>query len=190
LNVEAGVFGALPQVPWSKIEENISRRSRSDAEESANLKVARGLFDYVQLQKLSGRRHDILPLSLGASTNLVFWHPVVLLIGGRPLVPFFDPRRAKALTFQARRFVFSVMHERIRAAHPDFAEVTLGIFQFAPSDDGPRAPILHTDEGVELFDFDELDLMVQDTYAMWREVCAVRTMESRRKAGGRGGGFI
>jgi hypothetical protein len=183
------MVGSLPRVPWSKIEQDIRRRSRSDAEEAANLRVGRGLFDYVDEKALTGRHHEIFPLALGVTTKVVFWHPVVLSIDRRPLIPFFDPRRSKALTVQGRRFVFSVMHERTRAADPDFAEVALGVFQFSLSEKGPRVPILYTDAGVTLFTFEELDQMVRDTYEMWREVCEERAAEMRRRAGG-GGGLV
>lgn len=187
LNVRAGMIGSLPRVPWSKIEQDIRRRSSSEAEQDANLRVGRGLFDYVDERALTGRHHEIFPLALGVGTKVVFWHPVVLSVDRRPLIPFFDPRRAKALTAEGRRFVFSVMHERIRVADPDFAEVTLGIFQFSLSEKGPRVPRVHTDAGVTLFTFDELDQMVRETYAMWREVCEERVAEVRRKASGSGG---
>lgn len=183
-------MGTLPRVPWSMIEQDIRRRSRTDAEEEANLRVGQGLFNYVEEKALTGRHHEIFPLALGVTTKVVFWHPVVLSIDKRPLVPFFDPRRAKGLTAEGRRFVFSVMHERIRAADPDFAEVALGIFQFALSDRGPRVPILYIDDGVTLFTFEELDQMVRDTYEMWREVCEERDAESRRRAGRRGGPLV
>lgn len=190
LNVQAGMVGALPRTPWARIEREIRRRSVSDAEEAANLRVARGLFDYADERRLSGRHHDIFPLALGTTIKVVFWHPVVLSIDKRPLVPFFDPRRAKALTVQGRRFVFSVMHERIRVADPDFAEVRLGIFQFSRSEKGPRVPILFTDAGVTLFTFEELDQMVRDTYELWREVCEGRAADTRRKAAGKRGDLI
>lgn len=190
LNVRAGMLGTLPRVPWVKIEREIRRRSRSDAEENANLRVGRGLFDFVEERALSGRHHEIFPLALGTTTKVVFWHPVVLSIEMRPLVPFFDPRRTKGLTVQGRRFVFSVMHERIRAADPDFAEVSLGIFQFSLTEKGPRIPILYTDTGVTLFTFDELDRMVTDTYEMWRDVCEGREADTRRKAAGKRGDLI
>ena len=190
LNVRAGMVGALPRVPWEKIAREIRRRSRSDAEEKANLRVGRGLFDYVEERGITGRHHEIFPLALGTTTKVVFWHPVVLSVDKRPLIPFFDPRRAKSLTAQGRRFVFSVMHERIRAADPDFAEVALGIYQFTLSDKGPRIPVLYTDAGISLFSFEELDQMVRDTYEMWREVCEGREAEARKKAGGKRGDLI
>ena len=78
----------------------------------------------------------------------------------------------------------------VRAADPDFAEVALGVVQFSLSERGPRVPILYREEGVTLFSFDELDLMVRDTYEMWREIVEERTAETRRRAGGKGDGFI
>lgn len=192
LNVRAGMMGALPRVPWEMIEQDIRRRSKNDAEEQANLRVGKGLFDYVEARALTGRHHEFFPLGLGVGTKVVFWSPVVLMIDSRPLVPFFDPRRTKELTVQARRFAFSMMHQRIRAADPDFDNVALGIFQFSLSEKGPRVPILHTDAGIELFTFEELDLMVAETYDMWREVCEERAATIRRRAGGgaKGGGFF
>jgi hypothetical protein len=180
------MLGTLPRTPWQKIEETISKRATKDSEEIANLRVAEGLYAYAEQRRLTGRHHEIFPLALGVGTKVVFWHPVVLSIDRRPLVPFFDPRRTKSLTIQGRRFVFSVMHERIRAADPDFAEVALGVVQFSLSEKGPRVPILHTDDGVTLFTFEELDQMVRETYEMWREVCEERAAETRRRAGGKG----
>jgi hypothetical protein len=108
----------------------------------------------------------------------------LLSVGGEPLVPFFDPRRTSTnLTAQAKRFVFSVMHERIRVADPDLAHVRLGIFQFTVPDSGPRMPKLQTDEGVVLFTFNELEEMVRETYEIWTEVYARRTERERKRSG-------
>jgi hypothetical protein len=97
-------------------------------------------------------------------------------------VPFFDPRRsATKLTALARRFVFSVMHERIRVPDPDFAEVRLGIFQFTTPKKGPRVPKLYTDEGIVLFTFDELEEMVRETYDIWTDVYMRRTERERKR---------
>jgi hypothetical protein len=190
LNVQAGLVGSLPRTPWHKITETIARRAKSDAEQLANLRVAKGLFDYADEHAIAGRRHDILSLSLGLGTKVVFWHPVVLTVEKRPLVPFFDPRRAKSLTFEGRRFVFSVMHEHIRSADPDFAEVALGVVQFSLSEKGPRIPIITMDDGVRLFSFDDLDQMVRETYELWTEICEDRAADVRRRAGGKDDGFI
>jgi hypothetical protein len=181
LNVHAALFGALPKPPFGRIARTIITQSRTDDEAIANLRVAKGLHNHAKAHDLHGRKHEFFPLSIGVSEGVVFWHSLVLMVGGRPLVPFFDPRRqTKRLTENARRFVFSMMHERIRVADPDFAEVRLGIYQFSTPNRGPRKPILYTDESVTLFTFDELDEMVRDTYALWHEVCAERIEKMRR----------
>ena len=190
LNVQSDLIGPMPRTPWDKIEQTIRKRSRSDNEQQANLRVAQGLFSYVDENRVVGRRHEIFPLGLGVGTKVVFWQPVILTLSARPVIPFLDPRRAKSLTAEGRRFVFSVMHERIRAADPDFADVSLAIVQFTRSDKGPRQPVVFKDNAVQLFTFDQLDEMVRETYEIWLEVCEERAADVRRRAGGTGGGFI
>lgn len=190
LNVEAGMLAPLPRTPWSKIAESIHKASRSEDEETANLQVGKGLYSFADSAGLRGRRHDFMPLGFGIGKKVVFWHNSVLTLDGRATIPFFDPRRTKSLTAVARQFVFSVMHERIRAADPDFAGVAFGIFKFAITDDEERAPIIHLDEGIPLFSFDDLQYMVEETYVMWREVFMDRTAEARRSSGGSGGELL
>jgi hypothetical protein len=190
LNVRAGMIGPLPRPPWARIKDTISKKCRKDTEQDANLRVGEGLFDYVDEEGVTGRHQEIYPLALGVGTKVTYWHQVVLTIDRRPIIPFFDPRRTKALTIAGRRFVFSVMHERIRAADPDYAVVALGVVQFVVNAKGPRQPVLWLDDGVTLFTFDELDEMVRETYDLWREVCEERAAEDRRTGtGGRGDGF-
>jgi hypothetical protein len=190
LNVRAGFLGALPRTPYEKIAEVIRNEAWSPEEADANLRVAEGLYQHAELHKLSGRRHDFFPMPIGTDHKVVYWQSLVLDVGGRALVPFFDPRRlASRLTAQGRRFVFSMMHERVRAADPDFADVALGIFQFSVPKVGQRVPTLFTDHGVQLFTFEELDRMVRDTYLAWQEVCEERAATARRAVGGAGGMF-
>lgn len=103
------------------------------------------------------------------------------------MIPFFDPRRTTTrLTQQARRFVFSTMHERIRVSDPDFAQVKLAIFQFSAPEKGPRLPVVYTDQGVPLYGFEELEAMVAETYEIWADVYARRVKESPRRRAGDG----
>lgn len=189
LNVQSDLIGPMPATPWDKIQKTIQKRSRTDAEEQANLRVAEGLFNFVQAREIVGRRLDIFPLQLGIGTKVVFWQPIVLTLNDRAIIPFLDPRRAKGLTANGRRFVFSVMHERIRAADPDYADVTLAVVQFTRTEEGSRTPVIFTDETIKLFTFDELDQMVQETYELWTEILEERTAETRRRSAGGGGLF-
>jgi hypothetical protein len=92
----------MRRTPWGKIQTTIQKRSRSDAEEQANLRVAAGLFNFVSDNAIVGLRHDIFPPQLGIGTKVVFWQPVIL-----------TRRRARHHSILGP--VFSTMHERIRA---------------------------------------------------------------------------
>ena len=184
LNAQTGFLPAGSRVPFAKLAELIRVESRTDEEYEANLRVAEGLYNHALVKDLRARKQEFFPLSVGVGAKLVYWHSLILSSGSQPLVPFFDPRRSTTkLTPLARRFVFSVMHERIRVPDPDFADVRLGIFQFTTPEEGPRLPKLYTDEGLKLFTFDELAEMVRETYEIWTEVYMRRTERERKRSG-------
>jgi hypothetical protein len=188
-NVQPEMFGPVAPSDWRVIERKL--RCRSPEERKANLLVARGLYEYALEEKLLGREQEFFPLAMSTGQKVNYWLPLVLALGGKPLVPFIDPRsKSFRLTKDARRFVFSMMHERIRAADPDYESVQLAIFQFNDGDGERRAPRLHTDEGVELYSLDEMEAMVAATYSLWREVCEERETETRRSAGGERGSLL
>lgn len=140
LNVDVGPLGVVPRAPWRNIKEEISRRSQTIEEEQANLKVAEALYRFAEERRIEGRRYDFFPLPIGVSEKITLWLPAVIALDGKAAVRFIDPRLSRKLTSESRRFVFSVMHERIRVADPDFAEVELCIIQFGRDDEGARIP--------------------------------------------------
>ena len=77
--------------------------------------------------------------------------------------------------------------EHIRAADLDYAEAELVVVQFELSETGARRTII--DAGKKLFTFEELDLMVRETYAMWIEECDERARKARHGASGADGTF-
>ncbi|WP_119422954.1 type VI toxin-antitoxin system SocB family DNA replication inhibitor toxin [Desertibaculum subflavum] len=181
-NVQPEMFGPVSPTDWAVIERHMLRKCKSDEELKANLAVARGLHGFAMDARMLGRGQDFFPLAMSTGRKVVFWLSMVLSLDGQPIVPFIDPRRTRGLNREARRFVFSMMNERVRAADPDFATVRFAIFQFGYSEEGHRQPRLYGDEGVSLFSFDELETMVKTTYEIWREVCEEREDEVRRKA--------
>lgn len=187
LDIQTPFFGRGPKPPWEEIKAAIARRSRAGTERELNLAVGDALYHFALDHDVTGRRHDFYPLAIGAAAKVSYWHPVVIALDGRVVVPFVDPRRGQRLDEAGRRFVFSAMHERIRALDPDFADVGLLIIQLDPAEDGRRVPRLHFDAGVELWSVDELDGMVAETYAIWREVQADQGLRARRRTGGHGG---
>ena len=103
---------------------------------------------------------------------------------------FIDPRRSRGLNDLGRRFVLSMMHERVRAADPDYADVGLAIFQLSEGDERARGITLHTDTGAELFSLREMEDMVAWTYALWTEISEEREVEERRRAAGSPGTLL
>lgn len=189
-NVQPEMFGPVAPTAWAAVEAQLRRKCRSEDELQANLRVARGLHQFATDAGMLGRAQEFFPLAMGTGHKVTYWLPMVLSLEGRALVPFIDPRRSRGLTREARRFVFSMMHERIRAADPDYEAVRFAIFQFGDVTEDRRNPMLHTDNGVALFSLDEMESMVSATYELWREVSEEREMDARRRATGTRGPLI
>jgi hypothetical protein len=181
-------FGTAEPTPWGVVEADLRRRSRSEIEFIYNRRVALGLYDFASSGRVYGRRQEFFPLSMGMGQKITLWLPMILAIDGQASALFIEPRRTKGLTAEGRRFAFSMMHERIRAADEDFADVRLTIIQFGDPSDNRRAVKLHCDEGVELYTREELEQMVVSTYEMWHEVLEER--KARGRATGTSGPLI
>lgn len=190
LNIDPGPLASGSSTPWSKIADAISKKAKTSDEQAANLAVAKSLFDFSVERGVYGRRHEIFPLLVGTSRKVSYWHSFVIGLEGAPVVPFVDPRRAKRLTVAARQFVFSVMHERIRVADPDFAAVRLAIIQFQDDGQGVRKPRLYFDSEESLFTFHDLQDMIEETYSIWIEVLEEREADVRRRGTGTSGPLI
>jgi hypothetical protein len=189
-NIQSELFGPAKPTDWTFIEAQLRRTCRSDEELTANLMVGRGLHQFASDEAMLGRTQEFSPLPMGGGQKVSYWLSMILSHEGRPIVPFIDPRRSRGLTSEARRFVFSMMHERIRAADPDFEAVRFVIFQFGELSGDRRNPRLYTDDGVQLFPFNALEAMVTETYELWQDVCEERELEVRRKATGTRGPLI
>jgi hypothetical protein len=189
-NVQPALFGPVAATDWLKVEAVLRRKCKMQAELIANLQVAEALHGFALENGILGRAQEFYPMALGAGGKVAYWLQMVLAIEGRPLVPYIDPRRSLKLPPLGRRFAFSMMHQRIRAADPDFAEARLGILQFGDVEGGVRHPKLYTDQGVDLYSLDELESMIAVTYEIWREVCEEREMDARRKSGGQRGSLL
>ncbi|WFE74242.1 hypothetical protein [Roseinatronobacter sp. S2] len=180
-------FGSAEPTPWATIEALIDKRGSSEVERFHNKRVARGLHDFATSGRVIGRKHEFFPLAMGAGRKVTFWQSMVIAIDDEPHAIFIEPRRSKGLGAEGRRFAFSMMHERIRAADEDFAEVGLAIVRFDEPNADRRAARLYTDNGVTLYTLDELEQMVAETYEMWRDVCEERERDARRRPTGTDG---
>lgn len=181
---------SLPLTSWSKIDDSIQRASKKPEEADANLAVARALHAFSLEYCTSGLHHTFNRLIIGKWPALRLWEPALLAIADRRFIFFVDPRRTKMLTREARRFVFSVMHEHIRAANPDFAEADLLVLQLHTVDTDERIVRMHSAQSIDLFSADEISAMVDFTYTLWVEVYEERRAAERRRATGTTDGFL
>lgn len=188
-NVQPGMFGPVAPTPWATIEAQLGKTCKAGDELRNNLQIGKALHDYATSMNIKGRQHDFFPMPMGVGKKVTFWLPMVLALDAKPHAIFIDPRRSKGLTKLGRRFAFSMMHERIRAADEDFANINLGIIRFEDDDEDARAVRFFSDEGVDLYSLNELESMVASTYRIWQEVWDERVAETRRKGTGTGGLF-
>ncbi|MCQ1834855.1 type VI toxin-antitoxin system SocB family DNA replication inhibitor toxin [Neorhizobium galegae] len=188
-NVQLGMFGPVSATPWAALEAQLTKTCKPGAELRNNLQIGKALHNYATSMNIKGRHHDFFPMPMGVGKKVSFWLPMVLALDSKPYVIFIDPRRSKGLTQLGRRFAFSMMHERIRAADEDFADINLGIIRFEDDDEGGRSVRFFSDEGIDLYSLDELESMVASTYRIWQEVYEERAAEVRRKGTGTGGLF-
>lgn len=190
LNVQPEMFGQVSPTAWATVQALIKKKSRSEEEEISNLRVALGLHRFATETQIFGRELSFPPLAMGMGRGVVYWDKMVLYLNGRPLIPFFDPRRTRGMTSNARRFAFSMMHERIREADPYYNGVTFGIFQFGDVRGDCRKVTLHTDEEAKRYTLDQMEEMVNATYQLWREVLTAREEEAHRAASGLRGSLL
>ena len=126
LNLETGLFGPPAPVSFECIAKTIRANSRFPKEAEANIGVAAALYD----QGWRGRPQNFVAMGTTIGQRLTYWTPAVLAIDGRPVIPFFNPRRTP-LPPHGCWVVFSMMHEQIRAVDPDYAEAAFCICQFS-----------------------------------------------------------
>ncbi|MDR6755155.1 hypothetical protein J2Y48_000428 [Mycoplana sp. BE70] len=185
-NLQIGMFAPVQPTPWDKISERLMRACKAGDELRNNVQIAKALHAYAVSSNITGRQHEFFPMAMGIGRKVSLWLPMVLAIDAKPYAIFIDPRRKNGLGKLGRRFAFSMMHERIRAADEDFAGLNLGIIRFSDNDDGSRTAKLHSDHDMELYSLHELEAMVASTYRIWQEVVDEREAETRRRPTGTG----
>ncbi|MBZ9679579.1 MULTISPECIES: type VI toxin-antitoxin system SocB family DNA replication inhibitor toxin [unclassified Mesorhizobium] len=185
-NIQPEMFGESPRTDWAKIQRELVKCCRSEDELEQNKRVARGLYEFASDRRIMSRRQEFFPLAMSIGRKVTFWLPMVVAIEDQPHAVFVEPRRTRGLTAEGRRFAFSMMHERIRAADEDFAGLKLAIVRFGDPEGEKRSVRLFTDEGVDLYGLGDLETMVSSTYEMWRQVCEDRERDARSRGTGTG----
>jgi hypothetical protein len=185
VNLQMGLLGDRRPTPWSVIERAIVKRSRTSDEGLYNIAIARSLYNWCSAQDIVSYGKSVPAWSVGLGHSLSYWNQYYSVLGERATFMFVDPRLSAPLTEQARRFAFSIMHQRLRVDDPDFSDAQLLILQFRKGDaEGSRLLIPHQVDGLSLFARDELNEMIDETYLLWAEVLAGRQERARRTGTG------
>lgn len=185
VNLQYDMLGVSDPTHWCRIEEAIIREGKHESEIERNLQVARALFEYCRDHEVVSYYKPQSSWGVGFGQSVSYWYPFYSVWDGRAAFVFFDPRKASPLTAEARRFVFSLMHQRLRVDDPDFADADLVAVRFGSvKDSNARTVKPYSAEGVSLFSLDELTEMIDTTYRLWFEELDRRAEETRRRAAG------
>jgi hypothetical protein len=185
LQVSGALFASLGPTPFAEIERQIKRAKTSPDGIEQNLIVARALEHTARADEVTAVHRSFYSMTVGMLDQIRLWPDFFVIMDGKAWIPFFDTRRSNRLTAIARKFTFSLQHEHIRALDPDMSDAGLCVVQFVGTGSTRSTKIYrHADE--ELFGYDELERMIDETYRMWTEISHERTEEVRRRAGGSG----
>jgi len=186
-NAQSDLLGTIPPTDFEKIRRHIQTHATSADEVRANLGVAECLHDFATDNGVRAKHHPVAPFQLSGSVGIgvSYWLSLILILHDRLVIPFLDPRRSHGLTSDGRRFVFSMIHEKVRVIDPDLADAELLILRVGAADE-TRVLRTHFAGDMPLLSYDELDTRVGETYADWEIVLAEREEERRRAGGGRG----
>ena len=184
LNVQPEMFAGFGEyTPWGQIEGDITKRSTSESELSFNLGVAKALYNFGVSEGAVSYGKPIAEWVVGYGQAVKYWWNIYTVMREEPYFVFVDPRLNSALNRPAIRFVLSVMNERIRIPEPDFADARLAVCQFPKGVDGERNVRLFDASEFELFDADQMNDMIGETYRLWASVLAERDASERRRTG-------
>lgn len=186
VNLQFDLLGGKESTPWIVIRELIARASTKGdtAELRFNLAIARTVFEYCEQKSVESFSKPVLPWGVGYGNSVTYWNNFYSIIDEQACFVFFDPRLTGHLNADARRFVFSMMHERLRVADPDFQDARLLITQFKKTGKWSRHMAMHDAADCKLFSENQLNEMISVTYAIWAEVLAEREQAARRASGG------
>jgi hypothetical protein len=137
----------------------------------ANQAIVEGLGRYRETHNVSGAWFQYDPVNLGRAGYRTLWAPFQLQIDGKKCIPYFDLRSTTPLTYDARRFIFSVNHAHIREQDPAlYGDARLVIFQFDTLRNGARKVIPHFDDGIKFWTAEEIGAMIDAAYRVLDEI--------------------
>ncbi len=178
------LFDDLPDSPRDKLIASLRKDCRSAEEFASNEEVTGLLYDWIRANGFSVLHYDFGRLTLAAGYSVCFWTDAILSDGKNLLVLHPDFRRATAgYTARALRFAFSAMHHHIRGRGGDFVDIDPAIIRFPQPKNRTRSVrLINMPADLELFSYDELVAMTEETLSIWRQVCSENVEEARRRA--------
>lgn len=181
LNIGYGLAPASGLPKWEIIENIILSSKESEFGKEMNLEAARALYNFAVDNSIVSFSKPTPNWAIGFNTSVSYWQQSYSIWGDKPRVLYIDPRKSAPLTKSAMRFVFSLMHERIRVDDPDFSEVDLNIMRIVAKGDGTRNIKLYSADDFDLYNRDQLNEMITTTYQLWIE--ELKGREGKRRAG-------
>ena len=166
-----------------QIEAEIRKSCRMAAQETSCVEVTRLLWSWAKQNAEAAVEKPQTSMAIGSIASVRYWNNFVFLHNGRPTFAFFDHRRGSTgLTKVGLRFTLSMMHQQLRLPDPDFSEASLLVLKFLSPKQESRIIIEHWDHQFELYQFDQLQEMVAETYDIWRAINEERMSSTRQSA--------
>lgn len=178
------LFDDLPDSPRDELIASLRKDCRSADEFASNEEVTGLLYDWIRAKGFTVLRYDFGRLTLAAGHSVCFWTDAILNDGEQLLVLHPDFRRTTAgYTARGLRFAFSAMHHHICGRGADFADINPAIIRFPQSKNKPRrVRLVGMPLDLELYSYDELVAMTEETLSIWGQVCSENVEEARRRA--------
>jgi hypothetical protein len=186
VNLQFELIGTSPSSDWVHVKREINRHCAKGniSELRYNLAIAKVVHEFCQKSDMLSFDKPTMPWTVGYGNSVSYWNNFYSVFDDQAAFIFFDPRLSNPLTKRARKFVFSIMNQRLRIADPDFAEANLMIAQFKKSGRWNRQISLHSSIEDDLYSEDELNEMISTTYSIWADILFEREQQARRAAGG------
>lgn len=183
MNVQYPLLGERAPTKWEMIQAAILKSKESESGKLQNLAVAQALYDFATENDIISHDKPVTRWAVGFENSVEYWQQFYSVWDDRASFVHFDPRLSSPLTKHAMRFVFSMMHERLRVDDPDFSGVDLTIFQFGKDSNNKRFTKLFNADQFSLLPREELNDMITTTYRLWADELADRQEEARRATG-------
>lgn len=182
LNIQRGLPMTVSGPSCEALVANVRRDSTTDVEADANAEVISLFYNFIHKNGIEVVEEHFAPLKLAGDYSVSYWLNAILRWDDRLLVINTDFRRSTGYSKLARRFAFSAANERVRKLGVDYASIELGLLRFPADKEGVRSVDLVTDKGIEMFSYEELATMTEETLSIWHQVVEERARGARREA--------